>query len=340
METTLGKRIAAHRKALGLTQDQLAEQLGITAQAISKWENDLSCPDITLLPKLADIFATTTDALLGRETAAAVIKTEGNTQTKNQEKGFTYDSDSGNLDFHWDGFKLEGIGLACWVLFTGIMYLLTRLLHIEVSFWNILWPSFLLIFGAFGLYPKFSVLRMGCALAGGYFLLDKLQILSVTLDSGILLAALVVLFGLAMLSESVRKQNTRKNGIFHSVHPRNEFHCEYSIEGNTFSYEAAFGNNEQIIELHALGGGHISTCFGDFTVDLTAIGTVEENCCLHTECSFGQLHIRIPRSFRVIPTSSTAFASLDIQGQPNEEPAGTIALDADVSFGSIIVSYI
>lgn len=37
METTLGKRIAAQRKKLGMTQDKLAEQLGITAQAVSKW---------------------------------------------------------------------------------------------------------------------------------------------------------------------------------------------------------------------------------------------------------------------------------------------------------------
>ena len=64
MDETLGKRIAAHRKALGLTQDALAEQLGITAQAISKWENDQSCPDISMLPKLAEIFRCTTDELL------------------------------------------------------------------------------------------------------------------------------------------------------------------------------------------------------------------------------------------------------------------------------------
>ena len=67
MEETLGKRIVQHRKDMGLTQDQLAERLGVTAQAVSKWENDQSCPDINMLPKLAELFGTTTDALLGRE---------------------------------------------------------------------------------------------------------------------------------------------------------------------------------------------------------------------------------------------------------------------------------
>jgi len=65
MEETLGKRICSGRKRLGMTQDKLAEALGVTAQAVSKWENDQSCPDIAILPKLASIFGTSVDALLG-----------------------------------------------------------------------------------------------------------------------------------------------------------------------------------------------------------------------------------------------------------------------------------
>ena len=65
MEQTLGKRIMENRKRLGWTQDRLAEQMGVFAQAVSKWENDLSCPDITLLPQLARLFDVTTDELLG-----------------------------------------------------------------------------------------------------------------------------------------------------------------------------------------------------------------------------------------------------------------------------------
>ena len=67
MEETLGKRIVAHRKRLGLTQDRLAELLGVTAQAVSKWENDQYCPDITMLPKLAQTFGVSVDELLGME---------------------------------------------------------------------------------------------------------------------------------------------------------------------------------------------------------------------------------------------------------------------------------
>ena len=67
---TLGKRILYHRKRLGLTQDQLAEKMGVTAQAVSKWEHDLSCPDVTAVPRLAELFGISTDELLGVPRAA------------------------------------------------------------------------------------------------------------------------------------------------------------------------------------------------------------------------------------------------------------------------------
>ena len=51
---TMGKRISDLRKSKGMTQEQLAQQVGVTAQAVSKWENDLSCPDISILPQLAE----------------------------------------------------------------------------------------------------------------------------------------------------------------------------------------------------------------------------------------------------------------------------------------------
>ena len=64
---SLGKRIAERRKKKSLTQDQLAEALGVSSQAVSKWENDISCPDISLLPKLSDILGISIDALLRGE---------------------------------------------------------------------------------------------------------------------------------------------------------------------------------------------------------------------------------------------------------------------------------
>lgn len=68
METTLGARIALLRKQNGWKQDELAEKMGVSPQAVSKWENDQACPDITLLPKLAKLLNISVDELLsGKE---------------------------------------------------------------------------------------------------------------------------------------------------------------------------------------------------------------------------------------------------------------------------------
>ena len=61
----IGKIIANRRKILGLTQQALAEKLNISFQAISKWENNTSYPDVTLLPKIAAVLNTSIDSLLG-----------------------------------------------------------------------------------------------------------------------------------------------------------------------------------------------------------------------------------------------------------------------------------
>lgn len=66
---TLGKRIAALRREKELRQDDLAEKLRVSPQAVSKWENDQTCPDITLLPELARILGVTVDELLSGESA-------------------------------------------------------------------------------------------------------------------------------------------------------------------------------------------------------------------------------------------------------------------------------
>lgn len=65
---SLGTVISKYRKELGITQEALAQRLEVTNQAVSKWESDQCCPDVMLLPRLADLFGITMDALFERET--------------------------------------------------------------------------------------------------------------------------------------------------------------------------------------------------------------------------------------------------------------------------------
>lgn len=59
----IGYKIRQMRNSAGMTQEQLATSLGVSAQSVSKWENEISMPDITLLPDIAEAFGVSIDEL-------------------------------------------------------------------------------------------------------------------------------------------------------------------------------------------------------------------------------------------------------------------------------------
>ena len=84
---TIGGLIAALRKANGLTQRELAEQLGVSDKTVSRWERDEGLPDLALIPVLAEIFGVTCDELLrGQRTAPQDRETEPDRTTERGEK--------------------------------------------------------------------------------------------------------------------------------------------------------------------------------------------------------------------------------------------------------------
>ena len=108
----LSTRILTLRKEKGLTQEALAQQLGVSFQAVSKWENEQSCPDIALLPLLADIFEVTVDSLFGRE-----AQTEPPAEEPSNMQGARREEEWGNnpvfstcLDLPWpDDRTVRGV---------------------------------------------------------------------------------------------------------------------------------------------------------------------------------------------------------------------------------------
>ena len=76
MKKTLGTMIAELRKQHGMTQLELAEKMGVTDKAVSKWERDLSCPDINSIPDLAEILGVSVEDLMQvkKEAEAPVSK--------------------------------------------------------------------------------------------------------------------------------------------------------------------------------------------------------------------------------------------------------------------------
>ncbi len=81
----VGEQIAVLRKSKGLTQSELGERLGVSFQAVSKWERGETLPDVTLLPDLAKILETTVDfILLGNE---KVVEYKGKFTVADMKKG-------------------------------------------------------------------------------------------------------------------------------------------------------------------------------------------------------------------------------------------------------------
>lgn len=338
MEQTLGKRIVSHRKQMGLTQDQLAERLGVTAQAVSKWENDQSCPDITMLPKLAEIFGITTDELLGMETkmvhkAQMVELSAPDTEEENGEE----QEDSWELTLG-NGRK-GSLGVALWVLLVGGLLLAGRILNWNISFWGILWPSALLVFGLFGVLPKPSFFRVGCLFFGGYFLLDALDMLPKVLDRSIVFPLILVLFGVSLLLDALRKPDRKKfRVITHNGKTIHKNTCD--VEGERFRCSASFGEDYRAIQLPRLSGGTADLSFGELTVDLTGCREIAEGCRIDLNCSFGELNLLVPRTYRVEPVSSTAFASVEVKGFPDGDAAAVIYVTCDANFGEIQIKYV
>ena len=330
MEETLGKRISANRKRLGMTQDRLAELLGVTAQAVSKWENDQSCPDITMLPRLAEIFGMSTDALLG-------LKEE----PRQEEKIFeaeVVEPEPDHFEFRWDNGRKGLLGAAVWVLMAGAMLLAGNLLDLDFGLWSTLWHTGLLTFGLFGLWPQFSVFRLACTLVGGYFVVEDFNILPFTLSKSLILPILLLLLGVHLLLEAMKKSNRSSFRVTRSGKNMKKGEC--IMEGNRFVCENSFGENNHRILADCLEGGSAVNSFGELTVDLTACRDFATDCHVDLQCSFGQVNLIVPGSCAIRPRNSTAFASVTTQGRPDAEASHLITVDCDVSFGQIVLRYL
>lgn len=339
MEESLGKRIITNRKRLGMTQDKLAEQLGVTAQAVSKWENDQSCPDIAMLPKLAEIFGISVDALLGvaadaQAAEAEVVESIPVEETEPESIHFQ----NGNWEFRWDGGRKSHIWFAIWVLLMGGMMLYNVLMHRQVGLWDMAWPSALLLFGLSGSGRRFSFFRLGCVLFGGYSLLENMRFTFLGLSSQLLVTVAVLLLGMSLLIDAMRKPKGQQFAFFRNGKKIKHSRCE--IQDEVLACNLAFCEVSTVIDTPRLRRGNVSVSFGELEIDLSGCEEIAPGCTIEADCSFGELTFCVPRRYRVDADTSTSFGDFEVKGTPDPESTAVIKLDANVSFGEICVKYI
>ena len=336
MEETLGKRIAANRKRLGITQDRLAEQLGVTPQAVSKWENDQSCPDIATLPKLAEIFGISVDALLGVTQSQEVPVHEAEIITEE-----TMEKDGKNLwEVTWDPGRAGNVALAVWIILTAGWMFAARYLQLDLSLWDLLWTNGLIVLGLCQLFRKFSFLYLGCALFGAYSLADKLELLPSVMSRDLLLPAYLLLLGLSLLVDALRKPQKPKFVVRRNGKISNKKVSSCNMGEDSFDCEFIFCDKQQLIDLPLLRDGDVEVRFGELTLDLSGCREFAPNCRIDAECSFGELTILVPRHIRANIARNTAFGAIEVVGDCDRDTAGTLNIDAEVQFGQITVRYI
>lgn len=336
MEETLGKRISAHRKALGMTQDALAEQLGITAQAISKWENDQSCPDITMLPRLAGIFSCSADELLG-------IASKQTAGTESSPASAPDSHEPSEPSFRQKALASPGAPFGFWLFLTGVVALIDAVRLppydlTDISLVHIALSCGLLSFGLFSLLRRFSLLRLGCTLAGGAFIFNLVTEPSIgDMNWYVPLLAGIALFGLDMLIDTLL---CRKHPLPRGHRIPSCVQNHFESESDHFSCATTFGEDNHLVSMPLLSQGNADVNFGELTLNLTGCEAFAENCHLQLRSNFGEIQVMVPRRYRIEANIQTAFAACDTVGTPHPEADGRIYVNGNVSFGHIRFRYI
>lgn len=341
---TLGKRIAALRKEKGMTQEQLAEKVGVSAQAVSKWENDISCPDITLLPLLGDLFGVSVDELLGVKPIEphVVIINNDESSEKKEDKGFQFEWDLGKKwkSWHTIAFCIGAILICLFYILHNMTGLFPYIEQngLTLKDWNYIWP--LLVF-TLGLMSVPSNIPVGVTLSlyGAYEFVRRVLIpyginlvtipwSVVFMVLAILVLLMVILGRLHILPKRRRNSGSDRSPVM-----------EYSSENDYLKAEMSFGNNNIHYDRPTLQGGEIDSNFGDYTIDLRDVTTFAPNCLLKVDQSFGNITILLPRTVRLVKKSDTSFAAFSQIGNADPEAPYTMIIAADVNFGSLQVKY-
>lgn len=347
---TLGKRIAQLRKEKGLTQEQLAEKVGVSAQAVSKWENDLSCPDITILPLLADILGVTVDELLGVKPIEPHViildKEETPNDGKKKNRSFTWEWNKHKKNARWGTISFcIGAILVCLFFLLHSFNLfpyspLEKYPVITLSGWNYVWPILVFALGLSSVYehPAFGSVMMAF---GAYETVRRIllgyQITNLPAIPWyvIILAMAIVVLVMILIGKKHVRVKAEKNVGKEDRTPV----LDVTQDDNYLDASMSFGSGVITYDGDTLRGGEIDMNFGDYKVDLRNVRTFASDCLLKIDQNFGSLTIFLPSNVRLVKSSDTSFGSFATYGEPFQNADQSIIIRADVNFGTLQVKY-
>lgn len=336
-ENTIGKRIQALRKERGLTQKQLADAVGVTPQAVSKWETDESCPDITALPLLAGALGVSVDTLLGGASAVktGVVRDAASGEGGKKEKAYKWD---------WNAGKTAGIIFGIFILLAGVLLILMKTnpgWFGDIGFWSLIWPSAIICVGLSGCLSRdISGFSLGITAVGVIFLLRNIGVIKGEGLWTIILAVVLVFVGLSViLHQFFRKRRKNVNGTVITEGKNGKFKSDYSDADGFISYSASFGDDRIVTQADRISGGKMNVSFGDFTLDLRNVSEFAENAALEVNVSFGDAQILLPKCVRAELATAGAFSGKGVEGTPAPDAPYVLRVKAAVSFGNLSIEY-
>ena len=343
-ENTIGKRIQALRKERGMTQKQLADAVGVTPQAVSKWETDESCPDITALPLLAGTLGVSVDTLLsGAESASGpvlegVVRDADEAASSKKEKPYTW---------VWNAGKVSGIIFGVFILLAGVLLILTKTKPEwfgEIGFWDIIWPSAIIFVGLAGCVSRdISGFSLGIVAVGVLFLLKNLGVIEGSVWP-IAIAIVLILVGVTTILRQFFKKNkkmkvTRDGKVVYGDGREGKFRSDYNEEGGYVKYNGSFGDDYITCGSDVFTGGEINTSFGDFDIDLKDVREFTDGAELKATVSFGDLTVHLPKTVRVDLDAAGSFSGKGVKGGPAADAPYVLRVKAAASFGNFSIEY-
>ncbi|MBQ6569485.1 MAG: helix-turn-helix domain-containing protein [Clostridia bacterium] len=332
---SMGKRIAALRKEQGLTQEALAEKVGVSAQAVSKWENDASCPDINTLPLLASIFGISTDELLGvKPVEPHVVVVEKEKEKKPEKENWNWEWNVGGKKHGERWFSISCCITAILVCLYFIIDSLSPAVFGNFGNWSYIWP--ILVFG-WGLIMvrEHRVIGSAVMACGVYKVVCNLlgrpeYLLDLKWYVILLIVAVVWLLGILFRGKitSPVVVGSKKAPSF-----------EYSDDNDILDADISFGSEKIVYAKPVLRGANIDTSFGEHTIDLTGVETFADNTVIDVDINFGSVKILLPANVLAYKDTDLSFGSAALKGTPDPEATQKVYIRGDVNFASLEVSY-
>ena len=264
------------------------------------------------------------------------------TDTKEPDDSDDFQNQKGRWDFRWNSGRKNALCFAVWILALGALYLLTKIYAWDLSLWNIAWPTALICWGVFGIFPRFSFFPLGCMILGLYFLIRQINPTLIPLGGELLIPSLLILWGLSLLVSALRKSKHSSGSIYwngKSISPgrKSRSKTDFKFHNTEFKWDGCFCEDKQLITMDLLSHGKADISFGEFELDLSGVKKLTPDCLINANCSFGSMRILVPSQFKVECQRSNSFASIHCKATPAPDAVQTLYINADASFGEIVI---